>query len=149
MRMMGASTEETGMRLVYLGILIALILAPSALAASSKDDDSVTYKDFTLTPGDRVDIGDYRLEMIEVQSLSDGIVVVKVSKIGGGLEEQRALLQNSPNNFDDGADEGGLTLTAVDLPDDRTAELRVEYLDRLGTPRKRAADATSAKEAGC
>jgi hypothetical protein len=143
MRRMGASTEETGMRLVYLGILIALILAPSALAASSKDDDSVTYKDFTLTPGDRVDIGDYRLEMIEVQSLSDGIVVVKVSKIGGSLEEQRALLQNSPNNFDDGADEGGLTLTAVDIPDDRTAEIRVEYLDRLGTPRKRAADATS------
>jgi len=131
------------MRLVYLGILIALVLAPSAMAASSKDDDAVTYKDFTLTPGDRVDIGGYRVEMIEVQSLSDGILVVKVSKIGGSLEEQRALLLNSPNNFDDGADEGGLTLTAVDILDDRTAEIRVEYLDSLGTPRKRAADATS------
>ncbi len=44
-----------------------------AVYAQETDDDEVTYTDFTLTIGDRIDVGDYQAELIEIQSERDGI----------------------------------------------------------------------------
>jgi uncharacterized repeat protein (TIGR01451 family) len=124
-------------RMIYLAILMLLI--QSAHAVDSNDDE-VTYNDFTLNTGERIDIGDYRSELIEIQSLKDGLVVMRISKVGGALDEQRALLQNSANNFDGGSENEGITITVTDIFDDQTAKVRIEYKKSLGTAKKRASE---------
>lgn len=126
------------MRLIYLIAIIMLILAVGAKEA--EEGDAVTFKDFTLYLGDRIEIGDYRADLIEIQSVKDGLAVMRVSKIGGSLDEQRVLLQNNANNFDGGAEDGGLTLTVDEIFDDESAKVRVEYMESLGTARKRTSE---------
>ncbi len=129
-----------GRRLISLVslVFIMLLILPAALAG--EEEDNVVFNDFTLNLGDSINIGDYRAELIEVQSVKDGLVVMRVSKVGGALDEQRALLQDNANSFDRGADEGGITLTVVDIFDDQSAKVRVEYKDSLGTARKRTSE---------
>ncbi len=66
--------------LTYLTIFVLLIQAFyfGAVYAKESNDDQVTYTDFTLNIGDRIDIGDYQVELIEIQSIKDGIVVMRV-----------------------------------------------------------------------
>lgn len=104
------------------------------------DEDQVTYNDFTLGIGDRIDISNYQTELIEIQSVKDGIAVLQVSRTGGGLDEQRAFLENRANNFIGGAEKGGITLTVVDIIDEGSARVRIEYQESLGTPSRRASD---------
>lgn len=111
-----------------------------AASAGTTEEDSVTFSDFTLSLGDRINIGNYQVELIEIQSVRDGIAVIRVSKVGGALDEQRAFLQNSANSFDGGAEEGGLTVTVTDILDEQSAGVRVEYEESLGTARKRASE---------
>jgi uncharacterized repeat protein (TIGR01451 family) len=124
------------MRWIYLAILILLVTGVHA--KDSDDSDEVTFRDFALNVGDYIDIGNYRAELIEIQSVADGIVVMRVFEPAGSLDEQRALLQNSANNFDGGAENGGVTLTLIDILDDDSARVRLEYKEGLGTPRKRS-----------
>ena len=136
-------------RLVYLLCFACLLFSVLLLASSSgkddKDDsDEITFKDFTLNIGDRVDLGDYRIELIEIQSVKDGLAVVRASKVGGSLDEQRALLLDSANNFDGGADQGGITVTVSDIFDEQSARVRIEYKQGLGTPRKHASERPAA-----
>ncbi len=91
------------------------------------NNDEVTFKDFTLNIGDRIDLGDYQMELIEIQSVRDGLVVMRISKVGGSLDEQRALLLDSPNNFDGGAENRGITITVADIFDEQSAKVRIEY----------------------
>jgi uncharacterized repeat protein (TIGR01451 family) len=130
---------RTCTRLICLTAFILLILAAHA-KEEDEDEDEVTFDDFTLYTGDRIEIGDYRADLIEIQSVRDGLVVMRVSKSGGSLDEQRALLQNNANNFDGGAEYGGVTLTVEDIFDDQSAKVRVEYMNGLGTARKRTSD---------
>jgi hypothetical protein len=119
---------------VLVSLLIAVLLAFSASAAKSddEDEDAVTFRDFNLNIGDRIDLDKYQMELIEIQSLRDGLVVMRILKVGGSLDEQRALLLDSPNNFDGGADDGGITLTVSDIFDEQSAKVRVEYQESLG-----------------
>lgn len=130
--------------LVYLLFSILLIQADCAEKSNDDDNNEVTFKDFTLNIGDRIDLGDYQMELIEIQSVRDGLVVVRVSKVGGSLDEQRALLLDSPNNFDGGAENGGVTITVADIFDEQSAKIRIEYQQGLGTPRKRASERPAA-----
>jgi uncharacterized repeat protein (TIGR01451 family) len=128
---------------VYL--LFSILLIVSTYAEESTDNsDEVTFKDFTLNIGDRIDLGDYRIELIEIQSVRDGLVVIRASKVGGSLDEQRALLLDSSNNFDGGADDRGITVTVSDIFDEQSARVRVEYSQGLGTPRKHASERPAA-----
>ena len=133
--------------LTYLTIFVLLIQAFyfGAVCAKETNDDQVTYTDFTLNIGDRIDIGDYQAELIDIQSTKDGIVVIRVSKVGGALDEQRAFLQNSANNFDGGSENGGITITLTDIPDDQSAKVRIEYQEILGTPRRHASERPAAQ----
>jgi uncharacterized repeat protein (TIGR01451 family) len=124
------------MRLTYLVVLTVLILASS----QAKDSSEVTFSDFTLYAGDSIDIASYSIEMVEVQSVRDGIVVIRATKAGGALDEQRALLENSANSFDGGSENGGLTVTVVDIFDEQSAKVRVEYPKDMGAPRKSTSD---------
>ena len=127
---------------IYLAVFMLLIQAAciGAVYAQETDDDELTFTDFTLTIGDRIDVGDYRAEFIEIQSIRDGIAVMRVSKPGGALDEQRAFLENSANNFDGGAENGGITITVTDILDELSAKVRVEYQEGLGTARKHASE---------
>ncbi len=129
------------MRLIYLAIIIVLISSAFCVHAKGSNDE-VTFSDFTLYAGDTIDIGDYTVELIEIQSVRDGLAIMKVSKVGGNLDEQRAFLVNSANSFDGGADDDGLTITVVDIFEDpdQSAKVRVEYNKNLGTPRKHSAE---------
>ncbi len=129
--------------LIYLLFFFLLIQAAHAKEASDNDDE-VTFRDFTLYIGDRIDLGDYRMELIEIQSIRDGLVVMRVSKVGGSLDEQRALLLDSANNFDGGAEKGGITITVADIFDEQSAKARIEYQQGLGTPRKHASERPAA-----
>lgn len=135
---------------LYLLVLVSLLIAvPLAYAASGaqsddEDEDAVTFRDFNLNIGDRIDLDKYQMELIEIQSLRDGLVVMRILKVGGSLDEQRALLLDSPNNFDGGADDGGVTLTVSDIFDEQSAKVRVEYQESLGTARKRSSDRPAA-----
>ena len=133
---------------VSLAILI-LLLSMACIGAvqgadedddEDEDEDQVTYNDFTLGIGDRIDISNYRTELIKIQSVNDGIAVLQVSRTGGGLDEQRAFLENRANNFIGGAEKGGITLTVVDIIDEGSARVRIEYQESLGTPSRRASD---------
>jgi len=126
-------------RLIYLLFSILLMQAAHAKEASDNNDE-VTFKDFNLNIGDRIDLGDYQMELIEIQSIRDGLVVMRVAKVGGSLDEQRALLLDSPNNFDGGAENRGVTITVADIFDEQSAKVRIEYQQSLGSPRKRASE---------
>ncbi len=128
------------MRLTYLMVLFALILTSSQAKDSNNE---VTFSDFTLYTGDSVEIASYTIQLVEVQSVRDGIVVIRATKSGGALDEQRALLQNNANSFDGGSENGGLTVTITDIFDDQSAKVRVEYPKDLGTPRKQTAESGS------
>jgi uncharacterized repeat protein (TIGR01451 family) len=132
-------------RLIYLPCLVYLLftifLIQAAYAKEATDNsDEVTFKDFTLNIGDRIDLGDYQMELIEIQSVRDGLVVMRTSKVGGSLDEQRALLLDSPNNFDGGAENKGITITVADIFDEQSAKVRIEYSQSLGAPRKHASE---------
>jgi len=136
------------LRLVCLAVFMLLIPAACIGAVhgeeedgeDGEDEDEVTFTDFTLGVGDRVDIGNYRIEFIEIQSVRDGIAVLQVSRTGGALDEQRAFLENRANSFDGGSDSGGITITVTDILDEESAKVRIEYEENLGTPTRRASD---------
>ncbi|HNX08512.1 MAG TPA: BatD family protein [Methanothrix sp.] len=122
-------------------IIVVFLIASACTAKSDSDDDGgVSFKDFTLNIGDRIDLSNYRMELIEIQSIRDGLVVMRVSSSGGSLDEQRAFLLNSANNFDGGAEKMGITITVTDILDENSAIVRVEYNQELGTPRKRTSE---------
>jgi len=114
--------------LTYLTIFVLLIQAFyfGGVYAKETNDNQVTYTDFTLNIGDRIDIGDYQVELIDIQSLKDGIALMQVSKVGGALDEQRAFLENHANNLDGGSENNGITITVTDIPDDQSAKVRIE-----------------------
>ena len=128
------------MRLTYLMVLIAIIMTSSQAKDSNNE---VTFSDFTLYTGDSIEIASYTIQLVEVQSVRDGIVIVRATKAGGALDEQRALLQNNANSFDGGSENGGLTVTITDIFDDQSAKVRVEYPKDLGAPRKQTAESGS------
>jgi uncharacterized repeat protein (TIGR01451 family) len=123
------------MRLTCLAVLMALILVPLSQAK-----DEVTFSDFTLNAGDSIEIGSYTIQLVEVQSVRDGLVLIRATKADGALDEQRALLQNNANSFDGGSENGGLTVTVTDIFDDQSAKIRIEYPKDMGTPRKRTSE---------
>lgn len=125
------------MRLIYLAVFLAIILFAQA---EDSDENKVTFSDFTLNIGDGINIGDYKAQLIEIQSLKDGLAVMHITKVNGALDEQRAFLQNTANNFDEGAEEGGITLTVIDIFDDSSAKVRAEYPESMGTARRRTAE---------
>lgn len=129
--------RRAGMLLICIAALILLIIA---VQAKEDSEDEVTFSDFTLYSGDSINVGDYRAELVEIQSVRDGIVVMRVTKTGGALDEQRALLQNNANNFDGGSEEGGLTITVMDIFDEQSAKVRAEYKESLGNAHKRTSD---------
>jgi len=126
------------MRLL-ISILILLLLLPQAWARES-DEDQIVFKDFILFIRDRIDIGNYRAELVDIQSVRDGLVMMHISKVRGARDEQRAILQNSANNFDGGAEGDGITITVTGILDEQSAKVRVEYKEGLGTARKRTAE---------
>lgn len=125
------------MRLTLLVVLTALMLA-----STSQGKDEVKFSDFALSIGDSIDISTYSIQLVDIQSVRDGIAVMRVTKAGGALDEQRAMLQNNANSFDGGSDNGGLTITVIDIFDDQTAKVRVEYPNDLGTPRKQTSESS-------
>jgi len=127
------------MRLIYRAILPALLLALVTQTVWA-EEGGTRFDEFSLSTGDRVDIGKFRIEMVEVQSVRDGLVLVRVSKSDGDFDEQRVLLENSANQFAGGAGDGGITATVIDIFDEESAKLRLEYPDKMGTARKRASD---------
>ncbi len=127
------------MRLICLTITIVLI----CLAARADDDNGTNFKDFTMNVGDTIVLKDYRVEMVEVQSIRDGIVVVRVSKTSGSLDEQRALLEGSANSFEGGPDKGGIAVQLVEILDEQSSKIRIEYPEEMGTPRKRSTETSS------
>jgi uncharacterized repeat protein (TIGR01451 family) len=136
-------------RLVYLLCFACLLFSVLLLASANgkvdtDESDEISFKDFTLNIGDRIDLGDYRIELIEIQSVRDGLAVVRASTVGGSLDEQRALLLDSSNNFDGGADNDGITVTVSDIFDEQSARVRIEYKQGLGTPRKHASERPAA-----
>ncbi|MDD1758380.1 MAG: hypothetical protein LUQ22_06575, partial [Methanotrichaceae archaeon] len=121
------------MKLIFFTILMLLFVC----AHAKEDGDEITFEDFALNIGDRIDLGNYGIEFVDVQSVKDGLAIFKISQAGGALEEQRVMLLDSGNTFNGGAEEGGLTITVMDIFDDQSAKVRVEYKKDLGTPRKR------------
>jgi len=121
-------------------VLIVVILTSSQAKDSNNE---VNFSDFTLYTGDSVEIASYTIQLVEVQSVRDGIVVIRATKSGGALDEQRALLQNNANSFDGGSENGGLTVTITDIFDDQSAKVRVEYPKDMGIPRKQTAESGS------
>lgn len=125
------------MRLIHLAMFMMLI----GLAWGASDDVKVDYNDFTLYIGDSIAIGDYHIEFVDVQSIKDGLVVVHVTKFSSNdLDEQRVLMEGNANNFDGGSEKGGITLRLVEIFDDQSAKIRIEYPQDMGTPRKQLAD---------
>ncbi len=134
--------RSSSYRMALISILLASLLigASSAAKSDEEEEDEVTFRDFSLYIGDRIDLDKYQIELIEIQSIRDGLVVMRVSKVGGSLDEQRALLLDRPNNFDRGADNDGITITIAEIFDEQSARVRLEYKEKLGTPRKRSSD---------
>ncbi|MEA2046056.1 MAG: hypothetical protein U9N48_06000 [Euryarchaeota archaeon] len=122
------------MRLIYLAVLV-LLIAP-AMAGSGDDDGETTSREFSLRVNEGVKIGDYRVELINVVSVMDGLIEVKVWKRVSEFEDWRVMEEHRDSNFDEGADRGGLTLTVVEIFDDDTIRMRAEYRDDYGYPRK-------------
>jgi hypothetical protein len=93
------------MRLIYLALLV-LLIAP-VMADSDDDDDETTSREFTLKVDEGVKIGDYRMELINVVSVMDGLIEVKVWKRVSEFEDWRVMEEHRDSNFDEGADRGG------------------------------------------
>lgn len=136
---LGCRSSSYRMALIFL-LLASLLIGAGCAAKSDEEDDEVAFRDFSLYIGDRIELDKYQMELIEIQSIRDGLVVMRVSKVGGSLDEQRALLLDRPNNFDQGADNGGITITIAEIFDEQSARVRLEYKEKLGTPRKRSSD---------
>ncbi len=128
------------MRVVHL-VIIALLLAVHL--GEGADESSISYEEFTLQLGDRVDIGGFRVELVEVQSIRDGLTVLRVSQSKTGMDEQRVLVLDRANDFEGGADDDGLTITVTTIFDDISAKVRIEYPTGIGTPRKRTGDVSA------
>jgi len=126
------------MRLIYLAILVLLTLSMASIHGKASNDE-VTFGDFTLNIGDSINIGDYTVQLIDIQSIRDGLVLMKVSSTDGHVDEQRVLLLNSANSFGGGADDSGITITLTDIFDEQSAKVRVEYPKSLGSPTKESA----------
>jgi uncharacterized repeat protein (TIGR01451 family) len=132
------------MRLIHLVLLVALFvssmqLAPPAAGASDDDDEEeneVTSRDFSFRAGEGVKIGDYRVELISVVSVMDGLIEVKVWKRAGDFEDWRVMEDHRDASFNEGAERGGLTLTVVDIFDEETVRMRAEYRTDYGYPQK-------------
>ncbi len=131
------------MRLIYLVVLAILtssiLSAPMAAAASDdgdKEDDEITSREFSFREGDGVKIGDYRVELISVVSVMDGLIEVKVWKRVSDFEDWRVMEDHRDANFDEGAERGGLTLTVIEIFDEETVRMRAEYRSDYGYPRK-------------
>ncbi len=131
------------MRLIYLAVFALLmsftLLTPMAASASDEDDDEdneITSREFSFRAGDGVKIGDYRVELISVVSVMDGLIEVKVWKRASEFEDWRVMEDHRDANFDDGADRGGLTLTVIDIFDEETVRMRAEYRTDYGYPQK-------------
>jgi uncharacterized repeat protein (TIGR01451 family) len=127
------------MRLIYLAIL-ALLISSAYSAHADESDNGLSFSDFTLYIGDSIVVGNYTAQLIEIQSVRDGLVVMQVSNANTLLNDQRVFLLDNANNFDGGAGNGGLTVTVTDIFDDQTAKVRVEYLKDLGTPTKHVSE---------
>ncbi len=131
------------MRLIYLVVLALLaspiLLAPMAAAASDDDDEvdeEITSREFSFRAGDGVKIGDYRVELISVVSVMDGLIEVKVWRRASDFEDWRVMEDHRDASFDDGAERGGLTLTVIDIFDEETVRMRAEYRSDYGYPQK-------------
>ncbi|MGC9514747.1 COG1361 S-layer family protein [Methanocrinis sp.] len=131
------------MRLIYLVMLAILassvLSAPMAAAASNdedKEDSEITSRQFSFRVGEGVKIGDYRVELISVVSIMDGLIEVKVWKRVSEFEDWRVMEDHRDANFDEGASHGGLTLTVIDIFDEDTVRMRAEYRTDYGYPQK-------------
>ncbi|HII07097.1 MAG TPA: DUF11 domain-containing protein [Methanotrichaceae archaeon] len=131
------------MRLIYLVVLALLaspiLLMPMAAAASDDDDeedDETTSREFSFRAGEGVKIGDYRVELISVVSVMDGLIEVKVWRRASDFEDWRVMEDHRDANFDEGAERGGLTLTVIDIFDEETVRMRAEYRSDYGYPQK-------------
>lgn len=131
------------MRLIYLVMLALLassmLLSSMAAAASGNDDEEeneITSREFSFRVGEGVKIGDYRVELISVVSVMDGLIEVKVWKRVSDFEDWRVMEDHRDANFDEGAERGGLTLTVIDIFDEETVRMRAEYRSNYGYPQK-------------
>ncbi|MHC1631184.1 MAG: COG1361 family protein [Methanotrichaceae archaeon] len=123
------------MRLIYLAVFILLIL-PVLANSDDNDDDETVSREFTLNVGDGVKIGDYRVELVNIVSVRDGLVETKIWKRVSDFEEWRVMEEHRDTNFGEGADHGGLTLTVIEIFDDEAIRMRAEYRKDYGYPRK-------------
>jgi uncharacterized repeat protein (TIGR01451 family) len=131
------------MRLIYLAVLALLtssiLLVPMVVAASDEDDEKdneITSREFSFRVGEGVKIGDYRVELINVVSVMDGLIEVKVWRRAGEFEDWRVMEDHQDANFDEGSERGGLTLTVIDIFDEETIRMRAEYRTDYGYPQK-------------
>jgi uncharacterized repeat protein (TIGR01451 family) len=132
------------MRLIYLVLFVAVFVSSielSPLAAGASDDDDeedneITSREFSFRAGEGVKIGDYRVELISVVSVMDGLIEVKVWKRVSDFEDWRVMEDHRDASFDEGAERGGLTLTVIDIFDEETIRMRAEYRTDYGYPQK-------------
>jgi uncharacterized repeat protein (TIGR01451 family) len=132
------------MRLIYLVLLVAVFVSSTPLtlvAAGASDDDDekdneITSRDFSFRAGEGVKIGDYRVELISVVSVMDGLIEVKVWKRASDFEDWRVMEDHRDASFNEGAERGGLTLTVIEIFDEDTVRMRAEYRTDYGYPQK-------------
>ena len=135
---------ELEMRLIYLLMLalvaIPIILAPTEVAASDDEEEDeeeeIISREFSLRVGEGVKIGDYRVELLSVVSVIDGLVEVRAWKRVSDFEDWRVMEDFRDANFDEGAEDGGLTLTVTEIFDEDTVRMRAEYRSDYGYPQK-------------
>lgn len=102
------------MRLIYLAVLVLLVLSMQltlmAAAASDEEDieNEITSRQFSLKVGEGVKIGDYRVELISVVSVMDGLIEVKVWKRVSEFEDWRVMEDHRDANFDEGQNAAAL-----------------------------------------
>jgi uncharacterized repeat protein (TIGR01451 family) len=131
------------MRRFYLAFILFLLIG---VGFAEEDEDDIISEEFALYAGEGVKIGDYRVELIDITSLRDGLIEVKVWKRGSEFEDWRVLEENRDADFDDGGDHGGLTLTVIEIYDKYSAKLRAEYREDFGFPRKYITEAALAPQ---
>jgi len=59
---------------ICLIVILSVLLGSHVQAQSS---DEVTFSDFTLSLGDSIELGPYQAELVEIQSVKDGIAVIR------------------------------------------------------------------------
>ncbi len=134
------------MRPVYLVLSVVVVLLVSSIplalmgAAASDEADNIdgeiVTRDFSFRAGEGVRIGDYRVELLSVVSVIDGLVEVRVYKRASQFEDWRVMQDYRDVNFDGGKDRGGLTLTVVEIFDIDTVRMRAAYRSDYGYPQK-------------